>query len=118
MRMSEGQWDAVLNVNLKSAFNFIHAVSPIMMKQRAGSIINMSSVVGVHGNAGQCNYSASKAGMIGLAKSIAQELGNTGSVSSALVYAQNANHFKSGDLVALTVFGGGYSTGACLIKQR
>ena len=76
MRMSEGQWDAVLNVNLKSAFNFIHACTPVMMKQRAGSIINMSSVVGVHGNAGQANYSASKAGMIGLAKSVAQELGS------------------------------------------
>ena len=59
MRMSEAQWDAVINVNLKSAFNFIHAVTPIMAKQRGGSIINMSSVVGVSGNAGQCNYSAS-----------------------------------------------------------
>ena len=78
MRMSEAQWDAVLNVNLKSAFNFIHACTPVMMKQRAGNIINMASVVGVHGNAGQCNYSASKAGMIGLAKSIAQELGSRG----------------------------------------
>lgn len=78
LRMSEAQWDAVLNVNLKSAFNFIHAVSPVMMKQRGGSIINISSVVGVHGNAGQCNYSASKSGMIGLAKSIAQELGPRG----------------------------------------
>ena len=75
MRMSEAQWDAVINVNLKSAFNFIHAVTPIMAKQRGGSIINMSSVVGVSGNAGQCNYSASKAGMIGLAKSIAKEMG-------------------------------------------
>ena len=65
MRMSEAQWDMVINVNLKSAFNFIHAVSPVMMKQKSGSIINMSSVVGVSGNAGQCNYSASKAGMIG-----------------------------------------------------
>ena len=78
MRMSEAQWDAVLTVNLKSAFNFIHAVTPIMMKQRTGSIINMSSVVGVSGNAGQCNYSASKAGMIGLAKSIAKEVGSRG----------------------------------------
>ena len=69
MRMSEGQWDAVIGVNLKSAFNFIHACTPVMMKQRSGSIINMASVVGVHGNAGQRNYSASKAGMIGLAKS-------------------------------------------------
>ena len=78
MRMSEAQWDAVLNVNLKSAFNYAHAVVPVMVKQRSGSIINMSSVVGVHGNAGQTNYSASKAGMIGLAKSIAQEVGSRG----------------------------------------
>lgn len=78
MRMTEAQWDAVLNVNLKSAFNFIHAITPIMMRQRSGSIISMSSVVGVHGNAGQCNYSASKAGMIGLTKSIAQEIGSRG----------------------------------------
>ena len=78
LRMSEAQWDAVINVNLKSAFNFIHAVTPIMAKQRGGSIINMSSVVGVSGNAGQCNYSASKAGMIGLAKSIAKEMGPRG----------------------------------------
>ena len=62
MRMSEAQWDAVLTVNLKSAFNFIHAVVPVMARQKGGSIINMSSVVGVSGNAGQCNYSASKAG--------------------------------------------------------
>ena len=78
MRMSESQWDAVLNVNLKSAFNFIHAVTPVMMRQRAGSIISMSAVVGVSGNAGQCNYSASKAGMIGLTKSIAKEIGSRG----------------------------------------
>lgn len=76
MRMSEAQWDMVINVNLKSAFNFIHAVTPIMLKQKSGSIINMSSVVGVSGNASQTNYSASKAGMIGLAKSIAKELGS------------------------------------------
>ena len=76
MRMSEGQWDAVINVNLKSAFNFIHAVTPIMMKQKNGSIINMSSVVGVSGNAGQSNYSASKAGIIGFTKSIAKEVGS------------------------------------------
>ena len=68
MRMSEAQWDAVIAVNLKSAFNFIHAVLPIMMRQRQGSIINMASVVGVHGNAGQSNYAASKAGLIALAK--------------------------------------------------
>jgi 3-oxoacyl-[acyl-carrier protein] reductase len=78
LRMSEQQWDAVLNVNLKSAFNFIHAVTPVMARQRGGSIINMSSVVGVSGNAGQCNYSASKAGLIGLAKSIAKEMGPRG----------------------------------------
>ena len=84
LRMSEQQWDAVLNVNLKSAFNFIHACAPIMLRQRSGSIINMSSVVGVHGNAGQCNYSASKAGMIGLAKSIAQELGPKGVRANAV----------------------------------
>ena len=78
MRMNEQQWDAVLTVNLKSAFNFIHACTPVMAKQRGGSIINMSSVVGVSGNAGQCNYSASKAGLIGLAKSIAKEMGPRG----------------------------------------
>ena len=84
MRMSEAQWDAVIAVNLKSAFNFIHACTPIMMRQKSGSIINMASVVGVHGNAGQCNYSASKAGMIGLAKSIAQELGSRGVRANAI----------------------------------
>ena len=84
IRMSEAQWDAVINVNLKSAFNFIHACTPIMMKQRNGSIINMSSVVGVSGNAGQTNYSASKAGMIGLAKSIAKELGSRGVRANAI----------------------------------
>ena len=78
MRMSEQQWDMVINVNLKSAFNFTHAVTPVMARQRGGSIINISSVVGVNGNAGQCNYSASKAGMIGLAKSIAREMGSRG----------------------------------------
>lgn len=84
MRMSEQQWDMVINVNLKSAFNFVHAVTPIMMKQKGGSIINMTSVVGVSGNAGQCNYSASKAGMIGLAKSIAKELGSRGVRANAI----------------------------------
>ena len=84
MRMSEQQWDMVINVNLKSAFNFIHACTPIMMRQKAGSIINMASVVGVHGNAGQANYSASKAGMIALAKSIAQELGSRGIRANAI----------------------------------
>jgi len=84
MRMTEEQWDLVINVNLKSAFNFVHAVTPIMMRQKSGSIINMSSVVGVSGNAGQSNYSASKAGMIGLTKSIAKELGSRGIRSNAI----------------------------------
>ncbi|MBP5509116.1 MAG: 3-oxoacyl-[acyl-carrier-protein] reductase [Prevotella sp.] len=84
LRMTEGQWDAVINVNLKSAFNFIHACTPIMMRQRKGSIINMSSVVGVHGNAGQCNYAASKAGLIALAKSIGQEVGSRGIRANAI----------------------------------
>ncbi len=78
LRMTEQQWDAVIAVNLKSAFNFIHACVPVMMRQRGGSIINMASVVGVHGNAGQANYAASKAGLIALAKSIAQEMGPKG----------------------------------------
>ncbi len=78
LRMGEDQWDAVINVNLKSAFNYIHAVTPIMMRQRAGSIIGMSSIVGLHGNAGQSNYAASKGGMIALHKSIAQEMGPRG----------------------------------------
>ena len=84
LRMSEEQWDAVITVNLKSAFNFSHAVVPVMMRQKGGSIINMSSVVGVGGNAGQCNYSASKAGMIGLAKSIAKEMGAKGIRANAI----------------------------------
>jgi 3-oxoacyl-[acyl-carrier protein] reductase len=78
MRMDEQQWDAIIDTNLKSAYNFIHACTPVMARQRSGSIINMSSVVGVSGNAGQCNYSASKAGLIGLAKSIAKEMGPRG----------------------------------------
>lgn len=78
MRMTEDQWDLVVGVNLKSAFNLIKAVTPTMMKQRSGSIINMSSVVGVTGNAGQANYAASKAGMIALAKSVAKEFGSRG----------------------------------------
>lgn len=84
LRMSEEQWDAVITINLKSAFNFSHAVVPVMMRQKGGSIINMSSVVGVGGNAGQCNYSASKAGMIGLAKSIAKEMGAKGIRANAI----------------------------------
>lgn len=78
MRMTEEQWDAVIEVNLKSVFNFTKCVQPAMLKQRRGSIINMSSVVGVSGNAGQGNYSASKAGIIGFTKSIAKEVGSRG----------------------------------------
>lgn len=84
MRMDEAQWDAVIDNNLKSTFNFIHACTPIMARQRSGSIINMSSVVGVSGNAGQCNYAASKAGLIGLSKSIAKEMGSRGIRSNCI----------------------------------
>ena len=84
LKMTEAQWDAVIAVNLKSAFNFIHACTPIMMRQKGGSIINMSSVVGIHGNASQCNYAASKAGLIALAKSIAQEMGRKGLRANAI----------------------------------
>jgi 3-oxoacyl-[acyl-carrier protein] reductase len=76
MRMSEEQWDAVINVNLKSVFNFTKTVQPVMLKARSGSIINISSVVGVAGNAGQGNYAASKAGIIGFTKSVAKEVGS------------------------------------------
>ena len=84
LRMTEEQWDAVIAVNLKSAFNFTKAVQPIMLKQKGGSIVNMSSVVGVSGNAGQANYSASKAGLIGFTKSIAKELGSRNIRSNAI----------------------------------
>jgi len=76
MRMTEADWDLVIKVNLKSVFNLTKAVQKYMLKQRSGSIINMSSVVGVNGNGGQSNYSASKAGLIGFTKSVAQELGS------------------------------------------
>jgi 3-oxoacyl-[acyl-carrier protein] reductase len=76
MRMTEDQWDEVLNVNLKSIFNVTKAASKIMMKARQGVFINMSSVVGIQGNAGQGNYAASKAGIIGFSKSMAKELGS------------------------------------------
>ena len=84
LRMTEQQWDAVIAVNLKSAFNYIHAILPIMVRQKSGSIINMASVVGVHGNAGQSNYAASKAGLIALAKSVAQEVGSRGIRANAI----------------------------------
>lgn len=76
MRMTEADWDLVIKVNLKSVFSMTRAIQKQMLKQRSGSIINMSSVVGLNGNAGQSNYSASKAGLIGFTKSIAQELGS------------------------------------------
>jgi len=76
LRMDEEQWDSVIATDLKSAFNFIHACTPIMLKQRSGNIINISSVVGIAGQAGQANYAAAKAGIIALTKSMAQELGS------------------------------------------
>ena len=84
MRMTEQQWDQVIQVNLKSAFNFTHAVTPVMMRQRSGSIISLSSVVGLNGNAGQANYAASKAGIIALTKSVAKELGSRGVRANAI----------------------------------
>lgn len=84
MRMTEAQWDQVIQVNLKSAFNFTHAVTPVMMRQRSGSIISLSSVVGLNGNAGQANYAASKAGIIALTKSVAKELGSRGIRANAI----------------------------------
>jgi len=84
MRMSEENWDDVIRINLKSVFNMTKAVQSVMLKQRSGSIVNMSSVVGVKGNAGQSNYSASKAGIIGFTKSMAQELGSRNIRSNAI----------------------------------
>ena len=78
MRMSEQQWDAVIDVNMKGAFNFLHAVVPVMARQKGGSIINMASIAGQTGNPGQVNYSASKAGLIAMAKSVAKEMGPRG----------------------------------------
>lgn len=74
-RMDESQWDAVINVNMKSVFNYTKAVQPVMWKQNCGSVINMSSVVGLSGNVNQCNYAASKAGIIGFTKAAAKEMG-------------------------------------------
>lgn len=84
LRMNEQAWDCVINVNLKSCFNTVKAVTKQMMKQRGGSIINMTSVVGLKGNAGQSNYAASKAGIIGFTKSVALELGSRGIRSNAI----------------------------------
>ncbi len=84
MRMTEEQWDSVINVNLKSAFNFTRAISQVMLRQRSGSIIMISSVVGIGGNPGQANYAASKAGMIALAKTVAKELGSRGVRANAV----------------------------------
>lgn len=84
LRMSEEQWDKVINVNLKSCFNTVKAATKPMMKQKSGSIINMTSVVGLKGNAGQANYAASKAGIIGFTKSVALEMGSRGIRSNAI----------------------------------
>lgn len=84
MRMTEKQWDDVIQVNLKSVFNFTHAVTPIMLRQRSGSVISLSSIVGLNGNAGQANYAASKAGIIAFTKSVAKELGARGIRANAI----------------------------------
>ena len=84
LRMQPKDWDMVIEVNLRSVFNFCKAFAPMMLKQRSGSIINTASVVGVNGNAGQCNYSASKAGILGFTKSLAKELGSRGIRSNAI----------------------------------
>jgi 3-oxoacyl-[acyl-carrier protein] reductase len=84
MRMSEQQWDAVIAVNMKGAFNFLHAVVPVMARQKSGSIINMASIAGQTGNPGQVNYSASKAGLIAMAKSVAKEMGARGIRANAI----------------------------------
>lgn len=84
MRMTEEMWDQVINVNLKSCFNTVKASTRNFMKQRGGSIINITSVVGLRGNAGQANYSASKAGIVGFTKSVALELGSRGIRSNAV----------------------------------
>ena len=76
LRMSPGDWDAVIQTNLRSVYNYCKAFTPMMMKQRSGSIVNISSIVGINGNAGQCNYSAAKAGIIGFTRSLAKELGS------------------------------------------
>lgn len=84
LRMSPADWDLVINCNLRSVYNYCKAFTPMMIKQRSGSIINISSIVGINGNAGQCNYSASKAGILGFTKSLAKELGSRGIRSNAI----------------------------------
>lgn len=84
LRMTEQQWDQVIDVNLKSVFNYTHAVTPIMLRQKSGSIISLSSVVGINGNAGQANYAASKAGIVAFTKSVAKELGSRGIRANAI----------------------------------
>src|SRR5690554_3732058 len=84
LRMSEDDFNDVIDINLKGAFNCLRHISPIMLKQRYGRIINISSIVGIHGNAGQVNYSASKAGLIGMTKSLAKELGSRGITVNAV----------------------------------
>ena len=84
LRMSEAQWDAVIAVNLKSAFNFIHAVIPSMARQKGGSIINMASIAGQMGNPGPINYASSKAGLIAMAKTVAKEMGSRGIRANAI----------------------------------
>ncbi len=84
MRMTEGQWDAVIAVNLKSAFNFINALLPSMARQKSGNIINMASIAGQMGNPGQINYASSKAGLIAMAKSVAKEMGSRGIRANAI----------------------------------
>ncbi len=84
MRMSEQQWDTVIDVNMKSAFNYMHEVVPVMARQRSGSIINMASIAGQTGNPGQVNYSATKAGLIAMAKSVAKEMGSRGIRANAI----------------------------------
>jgi 3-oxoacyl-[acyl-carrier protein] reductase len=84
MRMADADWDAVLNTNLKGAFSFTKALARAFIKQRSGRIINVASVIGLIGNAGQCNYSASKAGLIGFTKSVARELASRGITVNAL----------------------------------